>query len=160
MKNLKRRINKKTDYKKRMALVKSGETRLVVRRSLNNFVIQFVDYAQKGDKTVLESNSFALKKLGWKGHTGNIPSAYLAGLLVGTKAKKAGIKRVVPDIGLQRITKGNSMFAVIKGVFDAGIKLSVDEKMVPSADRIKGNHVQNKESVGNFEEIKKKILSE
>ncbi|MAH43233.1 50S ribosomal protein L18 [archaeon] len=160
MENLKRRVNQKTDYKKRIALLKSGKIRLVVRKSLNSFLIQFVDYVQKGDKTVSETNSFALKKLGWKGHTGNIPSAYLAGLMAGTKAKEAGVEKSILDIGLQRSTKGNSIYAVVKGVADAGIKITFDKKMIPSDDRIKGDHIQNKENIGNFEEIKKKILSE
>ncbi len=156
---LKRRKNQKTDYKQRIALIKSGKTRLVVRKSLNSFTIQFINYDLKGDKTVAEVNSRSLRALGWKGHTGNTSSAYLAGLMAGKKAKEKNIKSAVLDMGLQLSTKGNSIYAVVKGVNDAGVKVSVDKDVIPSDERISGAHAQNKESVSNFSEIKKKIES-
>lgn len=156
---LKRRKIQKTNYKKRIALIKSGETRLVVRKSLNSFTIQFINYETEGDKTVVEVNSRSLVKMGWKGHTGNTSSAYLAGLIAGKKAKEKGIKLAVLDMGLQLSTKGNSIYAVVKGVNDSGVKVPFDESIAPANDRIAGAYAQNKESVSNFEEIKKKIES-
>ena len=97
--------------------------------------------------------------MGWKGHTGNTSSGYLAGLIAGKKAKEKDIKSAVLDMGLQLSTKGNSIYAVVKGVNEAGIKVPFDESVVPSDERIAGKHAQNKESVSNFDEIKKKIKS-
>lgn len=158
MENLKRRINKRTDYRQRTALIRSGKHRLVVRRSLNSFSIQFISYEQKGDKTIVGINSRGLKKLGWNGHTGNIPSGYLAGLMAGVAAKKAGINEAVLDMGLQIATKGNSVFAVAKGVVDAGVKVPLSNDVVPSKERLSGAHVKNKATVAEFEAVKKKIL--
>ena len=74
----KRRRQKKTNYKRRLALLKSKKTRLVVRRSLSNITVQFVDYDGKSDKTLASAISTELKKMGWE-RTGNVPAAYLTG---------------------------------------------------------------------------------
>jgi large subunit ribosomal protein L18 len=97
---LKRRRKKKTNYKKRLALLKSEKTRLVIRKSISNISIQFVNFDPKGDKTIVTVISTELKKLGWtKG--GNIPAAYLTGLLAGKRAKEKKIQEAILDLGLQ-----------------------------------------------------------
>src|SRR3989338_11379094 len=75
-----RRREKKTDYVQRLALLKSGKPRLVVRRAGNNFRVQIIDFTPEGDKTLVEVASSMLKKYGWKGHCGSMPAAYLTGL--------------------------------------------------------------------------------
>jgi len=138
--NLKRRVKKITDYKKRLALLKSGKTRLVVRKSNKNLVAQLVDYVPSGDKVLMTSDLSSLKKLGWKGGI-NTPSAYLIGFELGTMAKKAKVNEAILDTG--RHPKSSRMFAVVKGVIDAGLKVPVGEKALPSEERIKGNHVND-----------------
>jgi len=137
---MKRRLMQKTDYNKRLSLLKSGLPRIVVRRNLSNVHIQIINYHPNGDKTVVEVISNSLKKFGWKGHAGNIPAAYLTGLVAGYNALKSEIREVVPDLGMQRSTKGSVIYAALKGVLDAGVKLNLGD-VVPSEDRINGSHI-------------------
>src|SRR3989344_2097585 len=97
---LKRKRKLKTDYKQRLKLIQSKKPRLVIRKSLNNILLQVVEYQEKGDKVIVSAYSKELKKLGWPFHLGNIPSAYLTGFLLGKKSKN--IKNMVLDLGLQR----------------------------------------------------------
>jgi len=152
----KRRLVQKTDYSARFKLLKSGLPRLVVRRGNDNIHIQVVRYDAKGDKTVAEEISRNLKKLGWKGHCGNLPAAYLTGFMLGKKAAGAGISNAVLDIGLQMSTKGSAIYAAVKGAKDAGISIAIGEEILPDAARISGGHI-NAEIAKNFEEVKKKI---
>ncbi|MFH0928779.1 MAG: 50S ribosomal protein L18 [Candidatus Aenigmatarchaeota archaeon] len=152
----KRRREKKTDYKKRLALLKSGSTRLVIRKSLSNITVQFVSYVPEGDKTLVCAFSTELKKFGWE-KNGNVPAAYLTGLLAGKKAKEKKIESAVLDTGLQSSTKGSRIYAALKGVLDSGVSVPHSEEILPSEDRIKGQHISD-DTVKKFEEAKKKIV--
>ncbi len=152
----KRRREKKTNYKRRLALLKSDVTRLVIRKSLSNISIQFVNFVAEGDVTVATANSTELKKFGWS-RTGNLPAAYLTGLLAGKKAKEKKIERANLDIGLQTSTKGSRIYAALKGVVDSGVNVPHSEDILPSEDRIKGKHI-SKEIESQFEDVKNKIV--
>jgi len=152
----KRRREKKTNYKRRLALLKSGTTRLVIRKSLSNISIQFINFVAKGDVTLATANSTELKKFGWN-KTGNIPAAYLTGLLAGKKAKEKKIEKANLDLGLQISTKGSRIYAALKGVVDSGVNVPHSEDILPSEDRIKGKHI-SKEIESQFEDIKNKIV--
>lgn len=144
-----RRREGKTNYTKRLALIKSGETRAVIRKSNKAINIQFVNFAEKGDRTVLTFNSLSLKKLfGWDANR-NKYSAYLAGLQAGKMAKQKGIKKFVVDIGMQIPSKGTVVFAALKGIIDAGLETNFGEGILPELN----NPPQN------FEETKKTILN-
>ena len=80
------------------------------------------------------------KKYGWKAATGNIPAAYLTGLLCGLKAKAAGIDAAILDIGMIIPTKGARVFAILNGVLDAGVEVPHGEEKIV-ADRNKGQHI-------------------
>ena len=139
MKRFKRRRKRKTDYRQRLALLKAGSTRLVVRRALSHIHIQAIEY-QKGDTTVMEVSSKELRKYGWKGHLGNLASAYLTGFLTGLRCLKKGIKNAVLDAGLQSSVKGNAIYAAALGARDAGLKLPLS-KSVLEEKRAKGLHI-------------------
>ncbi|MBU5678551.1 MAG: 50S ribosomal protein L18 [Candidatus Aenigmatarchaeota archaeon] len=139
---LKRRVKKKTDYYQRLGLLKSKLPRLVVRKSLKNILAQVVEYKPQGDHIITSSISKELRKYGWKGGN-NLPAAYLTGLLIGLKAKKLGIKKVILDIGLQRSVKGSKIYALAKGCLDAGIEIPIGDEVMPIEDRIKGKHIEN-----------------
>lgn len=175
----KRRFVQKTDYRARLALLKSGLPRLVVRRGNDNVHVQLVQYAESGDKTQFEEISRNLKKLGWRCHCGSIPAAYLTGLMLGHKAVKAGVERAALDVGLQASTKGNVIYAVVKGARDAGLDVPVSDDVLPDDARIRGEHIAKwaaslKGSAGyarqfgksdaenivkNFEDVKAKIIA-
>lgn len=151
----KRRREKRTNYRKRLALIKSGKIRIVIRRSLSNIIVQFVDYDAKGDKTLVSAFSTELKKYGWT-RTGNVPGSYLTGLLAGKRAKGKKIEEAILDLGLQTSTKGSRIYAALKGVLDAGVNVPHSEKILPDENRIKGVHISEEVSK-QFEDVKNKI---
>ena len=137
-----RRREGKTDYKSRQALVLSEFPRLVVRGTSRHTIAQMIEADVIGDKVVVSVNSRELQeKYGWQGACGNIPAAYLAGLLCGYRAVISGIKEAVLDIGLQTPSPGARVFATLKGVIDTGIAVSHDEGVLPEKSRISGQHI-------------------
>ncbi len=152
-----RRREGKTDYRRRLALVKSGETRLVVRRTSGNVIVQFVDWATDGDEVKATAVAQELKKMGWEGSPKNTPAAYLTGLLAGKRAAAAGVASAVLDIGRNVPTKGSRVFAALKGVLDAGIDVPHgDDSIYPSEERLNGAFL---ELESNFNAVKAKIGS-
>ena len=137
----KRRLRKKTDYLVRLKLVKSGLPRAVIRKSLENINIQIIKWEPSGDKVISSTSSKHLSKFGWKAPCGNIPAAYLTGLLAGFRAKEKGLERAVLDIGLQSSTKGSRLYAALKGLIDSGLSIPHNEKILPSEERITGQHI-------------------
>ena len=131
----------RTNYKKRLNILLSNRLRLVVRKSLKNIQANIVDYDSKGDKIILSSHSRELEKFGWKFNKGNVPSAYLTGLLLGEKAKKQNLTGLVMDIGLTASVKGSRIYAVLAGVLDSGLKVAHSPEILPSKERIAGKHI-------------------
>jgi large subunit ribosomal protein L18 len=136
-----RRREGKTNYRIRRALVLSGVPRLVVRLSLKNANVQVVKAEAIGDKVIVSSHSNELDSYNWLCNTGNIPAAYLTGLLCGLKAMDMGINKAFLDIGLHIPSKGTRVFAALKGVLDAGMEISHSEDVLPDEDRISGKHI-------------------
>ncbi len=133
----------KTDYRLRLKLVKSNKPRLVLRRSKQHLITQFVEYQPDGDKVLATTTSIELRKFGWKTNARNLPAAYLTGLLCGVKAKKANISEAILDLGLNKSTTGGMLYAVLKGVIDAGLNIPHNGKILPSEARISGEHIAN-----------------
>jgi large subunit ribosomal protein L18 len=155
-----RRRAGKTDYRLRLGVLKSGRPRLVIRKSSKNVTCQIIAYNSKGDKVLASADSRNLGGYGWSGHCGNVPAAYLTGMLCGTKAKKADIKEAVPDIGLYASVKGSRLFAAIKGVVDAGISVPKSDDIMPTQDRIEGKHTSNSDKAAKeFAAAKDKIVA-
>ncbi len=142
-----RRREGKTNYHKRLKLLQSGVPRLVIRRSNTGMTCQFVAYEPAGDKILAAANAADVKKSGLAASPKSIPGSYLAGYLAGVRAKKAGVSKAIVDIGMQTATKGNRLFAAVKGALDAGIEIPVDEAVLPSAERIAGKHIADHRNV-------------
>jgi len=130
----------RTNYSKRLRLLLGDKPRFVVRKSLQNMLVQVVNYETNSDKVVITAHSNELKKLGWKSNTSNIPAAYLVGYLAGKKMLAKGIKEAVVDVGLQ--AKGQRIFAAVKGALDAGITIPHNKKIMPKEDRL-GKHISD-----------------
>ncbi len=148
-----RRREGKTNFAKRLALIKSGMTRMVVRRSNSDIVVQFVDFDPKGDKTLLTVNGAHLVKHHKWPSKRNVWTAYLAGLLAGKMAQKKGVKEFVLDMGMYTASKGSVIFAALKGAADSGLKTSFDNVKVPE-DKL--SNVPEKYKAA-FDGAKKKI---
>lgn len=138
-----RRREGKTDYRKRLGLVKSGKPRLVVRRSSRTITVQFVDFGEQGDVVRAAATSRELGAKGWTHSTAATPAAYLTGLLAAQRAKKAGIEEAVLDIGRQEPTPGGRLFAALKGVLDGGVDVPHDEEVLPDENRLQGQHLED-----------------
>jgi len=138
---LRRNRERKTNYKRRIALLVSGKLRLVIRKSVYNINLQIIEYKPEGDKVLVSANSKELVKFGYALNRSNIPAAYLTGLLLGQKAKKKSIKEAILDIGLNTHIKGSRIYASLKGVIDAGLKVPCSEEVFPPEERINGTHI-------------------
>lgn len=156
----KRRQEGKTDYQKRLRLLKSNKSRLVVRKSLRYITTQVIEFDKRGDKVLVAATSKELKKLGWNFACDNLPAAYLTGLLIGKKSLGKNINEAVLNSGLYPSVKGSRIYAVAKGAVDAGLKIPIDNEIMPSEDRIKGAHISEKfKSLSSeFEKVKEKII--
>lgn len=137
----KRRKEGKTNYGARLKLIELDKLRLVVRITNNHVIAQIVKVAPEGDETVISAHSNEIKKMGWLGSTKNTSAAYLTGFLCGKKALKDGIDEAILDIGLRSPTKGTNIFAVLKGAVDAGLNIPHGSAILPSDERINGEHV-------------------
>ena len=140
---LRRRREQKTDYQARKAFIVSHKPRLVARSSLKNTIAQIVVAKPSGDFVLASAHSKELvNKYGWKAATGNVPAAYLTGLLCGLKAKKANISEAILDLGLVSPTKGSKVFSTMSGVVDAGVVIPHNpEKIIK--ERTRGFHIQD-----------------
>ena len=139
-----RRREGKTDYQLRRALVLSELPRLVIRGTLKHMIVQIVKAKATGDEVISSAHSRELTKtFDWKGHCGNIPAAYLTGLLCGFRAVARGVKKTILDISLQSPTRSSRSFAALRGVLDAGVSVAHDKEVLPDEKRIQGQHIIN-----------------
>ena len=159
----------RTDYRKRLKMLISGIPRMVVRRTNKNMIVQLVEYSDNGDKVVVTANSSELKKLGWKHATGNLPAAYLTGMLAAQKSKKKSVVKAIVDLGLQPPRSGSRMYAAVKGAIDNGMNIPCSKEAFPTDERISGKHISDYGKKGgsfktspadiekSFSEIKQKL---
>jgi len=141
----KRRRLGKTNYRKRLALIKSGLPRLVVRTSNKAVVVELMEFKPIGDQVLAYAHSNELIKFGWPARR-NLPTAYLTGLLCSLKFKRKSekvgekINRFVLDIGLSTANKNSICFSAMKGAIDAGLETNYDPEMIDES-RIAGVHI-------------------
>ncbi|RLI54811.1 MAG: 50S ribosomal protein L18, partial [Candidatus Thorarchaeota archaeon] len=128
-------------YYRRRRLLLSRKPRLVVRKSNTNTIVQVIEANVVGDTTVASAVSSELAAYGWKAGTGNLPAAYLTGLLAGLKAKARGINEAVLDLGLNPPVKGSRIYAALRGAIEAGMEIPHGEDVLPDDDRISGKHI-------------------
>lgn len=139
--DMRRRREGVTDYRQRFRLLKSGQPRLVARVSNRHIRAQIERVGAEGDETVTAATSEDLSDFGWEAPTGNLPSAYLTGLLAGTRALEAGIEDAVLDIGLHSPTPGAKVFAIQEGAIDAGVSIPHNDAVLPEWERNRGEHI-------------------
>ncbi len=138
---MRRRREVRTDYHQRLRLLKSGKPRLVARKSNRHVRAQLVTPTPDGDETLASAHSADLAEYGWEAPTGNLPAAYLTGVLAGKRALEAGVSEAVLDIGLNTATPGSKVFAVQEGAIDAGVEVPHNESVFADWERTSGEHV-------------------
>ena len=116
---------------------------MVVRPTNKNMTVQVIKADPTGDQVMVSAQSSELKALGWKAACGNMPAAYLTGLLIGTRAKAKGVNNAILDIGLSARGPGSRIFAAAKGALDGGLAIPIDKKALPGEDRLRGDHIVN-----------------
>lgn len=152
----------RTNYKKRLKLLKSKKPRLIIRKTNKQIILQIAEYTPKGDKIICGVNSGILKKAAWKYSCNNLPACYLAGLFLGKKALAKKVSEAILDVGLQTLVPGSRIYAALKGVIDVGMKIPASDKVFPSSERLCGGHISaffsaNKHPT-HFSDYKKKNL--
>jgi large subunit ribosomal protein L18 len=154
---LRRRRESKTDYKARRNLLKSGKNRIVIRKTNKYVIAQAVESVEAKDRVLKCVSSRDLLKQGWdknfEGSLKSIPACYLTGKLL---AKEIGNGEFIIDFGMGRTIAGNRLFAVVKGLIDGGLDIKVDEKIFPSEERLKGEHLKD-ELKATIEKVNKKL---
>ena len=151
-----RRAEGKTDYKSRLALLKSEKPRLVVRKSNRYITAQIVSTDVAQDKIIITVTSKDLLSKGWpkelSGSLKSIPAAYLTGFLLG-KLAKGKVKEAILDIGLNRNVHKSRMYAALKGALDAGLNVPHNEAALSSIEEIKSNEKVSQA----FDKVEKEI---
>lgn len=133
----------RTDYHYRRKLLRSGKPRLVVRVSLKHIRAQIAKPTEEGDEVLTSAFSKELSNLGWKGYTANLPSAYLVGYLCGLRAQEKGIDECILDMDRFVSSPQAKVFGVLKGALEAGLEVPHNEKVLPTDDRHRGEHISD-----------------
>jgi large subunit ribosomal protein L18 len=136
----KRRRESKTNYTKRLLLLKGNVPRLVVRKTNKYILLQIVESKHAQDKVICEVNTKEFLRYGWpkekSGSLKSLAAAYLAGMLLANKAKAKDVKKVILDSGLIPSTKGSRVYAAVKGVVEGGLEIPHDQNILPSDEMI------------------------
>lgn len=161
MKTIKRRRKEnKTDYLKRLKMLKSRKPRLVVRKTNRYLIAQYVLSPKTQDKIEIGLSSKILLNHGWpkefEGSLKSIPAAYLTGFLIGKKITEGKKETPIIDFGMARTLHKTKIFAFLKGLVDSGINVKHDEKTFPEEERITGKNLK-KDFSDEFNKIKLNI---
>jgi large subunit ribosomal protein L18 len=156
-----RRREGKTDYAKRLKLLKSEAPRIVFRKTNRYIIGQYVTSNEAQDKIEIGVTSRDLIKQGWpkefEGSLKSITASYLTGLLLGKEVKAKKLENPIIDLGMTRVIIKNKAFAFMKGLADAGLEVNCDEENYPEEERIEGKNMK-KDFSKTFKEIKSKIM--
>ena len=66
-------------------------------------------------------------------------------------------ERIILDTGLIPNTKGSKVYAIVKGVSDAGLQINFDEKVIPSEERLVGKDTKVQEEFNKLKGVIEKI---
>ena len=153
-----RRKENRTDYLKRLKLLKGETPRLVFRKTNKYIISEYIVSKEAQDSVVMGMDSRKLIEYGWpktaQGSLKSITASYLTGYLTGKTILKQKLAEPILDAGMNRVLHKNKIYAFLKGLIDSGIKINCKKEFFPEEERIKGDHLKNKIP---FSEIKSKI---
>ena len=157
----KRRLENKTNYNKRRLLLEGKKPRIVIRKSNKYLLVQYVESKEAQDTVKTSAISSELTSYGWpteaKGSLKSLGAAYLTGFLFGKRVLGLKLAPAIVDLGLIRSTKGGRVYALIKGIIEAGFKVPCSEEIMPTDEMIERN---DKIDVGDIKsqiELEKKL---
>lgn len=154
-----RRESGQTDYRRRLKLLRGGQPRAVVRVTNTQTICQLAGYKPDGDEILAEATGSSLvTKHKWPKDASrkSVPASYLVGYALAKSAIAAGHDSAVLDIGLAASTKGNRVFAALKGMVDGGLDIPHGESVLPDEERISGAHISD--SIAKSLETSKKSI--
>ena len=155
-----RRKENRTDYEKRIGLLKSHTPRIAFRKSSRYVIAQYITSIGAQDKIVMGITSRILLKYGWpedmKGSLKSIPASYLTGFYLGKKILEKKLAVPIIDFGMIRAVNGSRAFAFIRGLVDSEVKIKHEAESFPDQERIKGTKLKRDFSVS-FAKVKKQI---
>jgi len=158
-----RRRENRTDYQKRISLLKGNTPRVTFRKSNRYIIAEYIKSEEAQDKVVFGVTSKILLKHGWpedmKGSLKSLPASYLTGFYLGKKILEKKLHTPILDFGMIRNVNKSRAFAFIRGLVDSGLKIKYEEKSLPDEARIKGKNLKRDFSV-HFTKIKKQIEEE
>lgn len=152
-----RRREGKTDYRRRLRLVKSGLPRLVVRNTINKTIVQVTEFHPDGDRILAQATSPELAKLGWSASLSSTPAAYLTGLLAAKRATASGVGIALLDGGLGKPSRGGKIYSALQGAVDGGLEIPHGEDVMASEDRLRGEHL-GEDVPEMFDKVRDKIM--
>ena len=141
----KRRRSGRTDYRRRLRMLRGGAPRAVVRVSNTQVTCQLVEFGMGGDSIVASVNGKTLVKHGWPAGASrkSVPACYIAGYALAKSAIAAGHDSAILDIGLASSSPGGRVFAALRGMVDAGLDVPHGADVLPDDDRVNGTHIDD-----------------
>ena len=139
IRTLKRIRNKKTNYRKRKAVLISRRNFITIKTTNENIHCQLIKPNVNGDIALTFSNSKELARYGWKGASNNLSASFLVGLLMGKKMISRNHDSAILYTGKTPFT--SKVAACLKGVAAAGVNIPLSEEAMPDESRINGTHV-------------------
>ncbi len=140
----KRRRNAETDYHRRSRMLRGGSPRAVVRVSNTQVTCQLVAYEPDGDRILASVTGKSLvDSFKWPSDASrkSVPACYLAGFAMAKSAISKGHSDAVLDIGLAASSAGSRAYAALKGMVEAGLEIPHSEEILPSDERVNGDHI-------------------
>ena len=141
----KRRRSGRTDYRRRLRMLRGGAPRAVVRVSNTQVTCQLVEFGMGGDSIVASVYGKTLAKHGWPAGASrkSVPACYVAGYALAKSAIAAGHDSAILDIGLASSSSGGRVFAALRGMVDAGLDVPHGADVLPDDDRVNGTHIDD-----------------
>lgn len=131
----------KTNYDKRVKLLKSGQIRLFVSYGSKDIRAQAIKFNLKGDEILADATANSLKEFGWNFTCPNLPTSYLFGYYFGKLLMENKVSQVIFDTGIVTPKKGGKYYSFAKGVIDSKISMQINPEVFPSEERINGSHI-------------------
>jgi large subunit ribosomal protein L18 len=151
-----RRLERKTDYKSRLALLKSKKPRLIVRKTNKYLIVQVVESDVAQDRVIAGLSSKHLLSKGWpKKNSGSLKSlqaAYLIGFAL-AKSLKGKAEELIFDVGMHRNITKSRLYAALKGALDASLNISHSPEVLPSTEEL----TKNEKLVEIFKKVKENL---
>lgn len=160
----KRRKQSKTDYLKRIKLLKGRKPRVVFRKTNKYIIAQYVVSKEAKDSVKIGINSKILLKYGWPkekiGSLKSLPASYLTGYIMGKKILKDKLEGPILDFGMIRTIHKTKVFAFLKGLIDSGIKIPCKEEAFPEESRIMKEEIKVNEIKSKIDQGEPKVPKE